>query len=345
MKLRQKFAKFIAVAVIGMMSVTSFASDLPILTLEQAIKGAISADSAQSEASDAQITAANVVMGSTSDPGTSAYQNTYYGKLDKEQTAKYHKDALTYKATKLYNNIALLEKKVAFYDEKLALQEKLYSQTELKYQKGLVSKLDFITAESTIKEQRTAKDKAQAELDSNRADFRELTGYDLSRYSLEEHFEVEYFDYVGNIYNFFNSSVDEMLQYQEKLADVADTYAIRDTLMKDNSGSSYFNAKASAASAKSQVESARSSYLNTLNSLYSSLESTKQSIKELEVTLEDKKNTLEALKLRLEKGLASEIEVEQTELAIKEMELNLIQLKVAYNSTKDAVRKPWVSFY
>ena len=346
MKLKKKLAKALAIAVIGMMSVTSFANDLPVLTLEQAVNSAISADAAREEASQKSIAAAKQIMVDTDDVGTGTYQTSYYNKLQEEQSMKYHKDAVIYEATKLYNTIALLEEQIPFYDKKLALQEKLYSQAELKYNKGLLSKLEYEKAKSTIEEQRTAKDKLQAQLDENRANFKQLAKYDTKNYKLEQHFDVEYYEYTGNIQYFFNTTVDEMLQYQKKLAEVSDEYVFSDMIKRrDNSATSYYSGKANAAQAKEQVEQAKDKYLSTLNNLYSSMQTIKQNIKELEVVIEDQEKTLAAQKLKLEKGLVSEIEIEKAELELEEQKLNLIQLKVNYNAAKDAVRKPWVSFY
>ncbi|MBE6023253.1 MAG: TolC family protein [Cellulosilyticum sp.] len=347
MKLRRKLAQAIAIAAIGIMSVTtSFASELPVLTLEQAISSALSADAAQQEAYTADRAAASQIMQDTDDVATTAYQSNYYNRLESEQTEKYHKDAVTYEATKLYNSIALLEKQVAFCDEKLVLQEKQFSQAELKYRNGLISKIQYETAESTIKEQRTAKDKLQAELDKNRADFKLLAKYDTSRYTLEGNFDVEYYEYTGNIQYFFNTSVNEMLQYQEKLVEVSENYSVTDALKRrDNSAVTYYNSKSSTAQAKVQLKSMKEQYLSSLNTLYSSLETTKQNIKELEVKVQDLEKTLEANKLKLEKGLISQIEVDEAELDLKELQLNLLAYKVQYNATKDAVKKPWVNFY
>lgn len=350
MKLRKKLAKVIAIMAIGAMSISTFASEsqttLPVLTLEQAVSSALSADAAQMEAYEKSIASSNQIMMDTDDVGTGTYQSTYYSKLKTEQTIKYHKDAVSYQTTKMYNEIALLEQQLAFYDKKLPMQEKIFSQTQLKYNKGLVSKLEYEKAASTIEEQRTAKEKLQAQLDSTRADFRQLAQYDTKNYSLEKNFDVEYYEYTGNIYNFFNSTVDEMLEYDKKLAEVADQYVFSDMIKRrDNSATSYYSGKASAAQSKNAVEKSKEGYLSTLNSLYTSLQTTKQSIKELEVTIEDLRKTLAANKLKFEKGLISQIQIEQDELTLEEQELNLIKLKVNYNSIKEAVRKPWVSFY
>lgn len=347
MKLRGKLAKAIVIATIGIMSVsTTFASDLPVLTLEQAISSALSADAAQQEVYRAERAASTQVMQDTDDVATVNYQSNYYSKLESEQTEKYHKDAVAYEATKLYNAIPVLEKQVAFCDEKLAFQEKQFSQMEVKYRNGLVSKLDYETAESTIKEQRTAKEKLQAQLDESREKFKLVAKYDTTKYSLEEHFDVEYYDYTGNINYFFDSCVDDMLHYQKKLIEVSADYTVSDGIKRgDNSALTYYNNKSSVASAKAGLESTKESRISTLNSLYSSLATIKQNIKELEVSIQDKEKTLEANRLKFSKGLMSEIEISKAELELKEAQLNLINYKVQYNAIKDAVRKPWVNFY
>ena len=347
MKLKKKLIKAITIAVIGIMSVsTTFASDLPVLTLQQAVSSALSADAAQQEAYRAERAASTQVMQDTDDVATVAYQKSYYSKLESEQVEKYHKDAVEYNTIKLYNSITVLQKQVDFCDERLAYQEKLFKQMEVKHNNGLVSQLDYETAESAIKEQRTAKEKLQAQLDKAREEFKLLAKYDTTKYSLEEKFEVEYYDYAGNINYFFDSSVDEMLQYQKKLIDVSADYTVSDGIKRgDNGALTYYNTKSSVTSAKAQLESTKEARLTTLNSLYSSLATLKQDIKELEVGIQDKEKTLVANRLKFSKGLISESEISKTELELNEAKLNLISKKVEYNTTKEAVRKPWVNFY
>ena len=59
MKLRKKLAKVIAIMAIGAMSISTFASEsqttLPVLTLEQAVSSALSADATQMEAYEKSI--------------------------------------------------------------------------------------------------------------------------------------------------------------------------------------------------------------------------------------------------------------------------------------------------
>lgn len=347
MKLPKRMTKFIACVAIAMVSVTStFANDLPVLTLEQAISGAISADAGQQEVYRTSKAADTQAIIDSSEYGSNAYQNSYYGKLQTEREEKYHKDAVVYNATKLYNSIALQEKQVAFYDKKLALQEKQYSQAELKYNNGVLSKIEYETAQSSIKEQRTAKDKMQAQLDKTREDFKNLTHYDTIKYSLEDHSEVEFYEPVANIHYFFDSSVDEMLEYQKILSEKYSEYYLSDLFrMGDHTAVSYYNGMATEAQKKQAIQDAKDSRTSTLNGLYSTLKTTEQSIKELRVTIEDQEKTLAAQKLKLEKGLVSQIEVEQAELNLEEQKLKLVELQVNYNATKDAVKKPWVNFY
>ena len=346
MKLRKKLAKAIAVAAIGIMSMNSFAAELPVLTLEQAVRAAQGADSLQQEAYRKSTLSNAQTMQDTDDVSTGTYQKSYYNKLNGEQDAKYRKDAVAYQATKLYNTITLLQKQVAFCDEKLAYQENEFKQTELKYQKGLISKIQYETAQSRIEEQRTAKSKYQAQLDESISKFKNLTNYTASNYTLEEHFDVEFYHFTGNIEYSFETTVDEMLQYQKKLAEVSNDYIYSDMIKRgDNTAMSYYSGKASAAEAESRVEATKDSYLAQLNAQYKTMITLEQNIKELEVTMADAEKTLAAQKLRYEKGLVSKMEIDQAEMNLKEQQLKLIELKVNYNSTKDAVKTPWVNFY
>ena len=83
----------------------SFAAELPVLTLEQAVRSAHGADSLQQEAYRKGVLSNAQVMQDTDDVDTSTYQRSYYSKLDGEQSAKYRKDAEDYRATSLYNTI------------------------------------------------------------------------------------------------------------------------------------------------------------------------------------------------------------------------------------------------
>lgn len=346
MKLRNKLAKVIAITMIGIMSVTCYASELPVLTLQQAISAAQSADSLQQEAYRTSIAANKQRQIDSNDVSTASYQSSYFDQLNTEQTQKYHKDAVIYNATKSYNSIALLEKKVAFCDKKLALQEKLLSQSELKYNKGLVSKLDFDKEQTAIEEQRTAKDKLQTQLDQERAEFKILTNYDTTKYEVEGNFEVEYYRPVGNVQYMFNTAVNEMVQYDEKIAKASEMYGVSDLFkVGDHSAISYYNNTASVAQTKNQLKETKDKYLSSLNNLYYSLATLEQNMKELEATIQDKEKALEAIKLKLDKGLISEIDVEKAELELEERQLELVSYKVQYNAARDAVKTPWANFY
>lgn len=346
MKLKKKLVKALVVAVIGLMSVTSFANDLPTLTLEQAVSSALSADAGQQEAYEKSILASKQALLDGDDVGTSAYQNSYYSSLETEQVMKYHKDAVAYDATKQYNNIALLRKKLEFFDEKIPYEEKVLKQEEVKYQRGLLSKIDFESDQKKLETEQLEKEKMQNELDESIANFKVLTKYDVKNYSLEENFEVEYYHYSGNIQYFFNSTVDDMLQYQKLMAENTDNYLFYDMMKrKDTSVTSLYNGKAQAAQQANTVETTKDTRVTALNTLYSNLTKMEKDIKELENEIKDDETKLEAQKLKLNLGKISQAEMDKAEMAIKEKKLKLLELKVGYNNTKDAVRKPWVNFY
>lgn len=356
MRLKIEYAKITTLVVLMMVTTFSpikgFAKDkadqkLPVLTLKQAISSAQSADGLQQEVYHKNIMAKEQMVLDTEDVATNAYQGNYYSKLDEELTASYHKDAVAYHTSTLYNQIVLQHKQLALCDEQLVYDEKVYNQIMTQYHLGLASKIQYETAQSNIENQRTAKQKIQAALEENEANFKQLTQYDPKNYTLEEHLEVEYYDFVGNIQYHFKTVVGEMLQYKQKAAEMADKYAVNDlfNMGRPIEATTYYSTKAQTAAQLNQVEIMRDNYMTRLNAIYSALVTGEQDIKETEVALSDAKRNLEVNKVRYEKGYISQRDIDQAEIQLKQLENKLIGLKISYNINKEAIKKPWVSFY
>lgn len=345
MKIGKYLVRFIAIASVSIMSITSMAAELPILKLDTAIKSAVNTNSTVS-VYEKQITAINEQMYNTADVSSTSYQTNNIQKQDYAKKITYIEDATAYNVTKLYNKIVLLKKQMAFSDIKVAMKEKEFKQLEIKYRSGYISKLDYELASSQIEELKKSKVTLEADLEDARAEFNRLAKYDINYYTLEENFEFQDYTYVGNVQRYFHESVDEILKYDQELAELRQSRVGYDLFEAgDTSLANYYTGKANAASQVNSVELTKQNYITTLNSMYSNLTSIGQNIKVLQNQIVDAQKSLNAKKIKYEVGYISSMEIEKDEVALEEMQLNLLEMITNHNSIKEAIRKPWVSFF
>ena len=345
MRIGKSLMKLMAITSIGIMSITSFAAELPVLKLDTAVKSAVNTNSTVS-VYEKQIKALNEQMLTTANIASTTFKSNNIQKQAYEQKITYIEDATAYDVTNLYNEIVLLKKQIAFTDTKLKTKEKELKQLEIKYKSGYISKLDYELAQSQIDEIKKTKVTLEANLEDARAEFNRLAKYDINYYTLEDNFEFEDYTYVGNVQRYFGESVDQMLKHDQELAELQQSRVSYDLAeMGDYSLASYYTGKANAASQVNSVELTKQNYITSLNSMYSNLTTIGQNIKVLQNQIADAQKSLDAKKVKYEKGFVSELEIEKDEVTLEEMQLNLIELINNHNSLKAAIRKPWVSFY
>ena len=337
--------KLLAILMMSIMSIACMASELPVLKLETAIKSAINTDGTL-KVYEKQLHAAQERMLNTFNMPVTTYQVNNLNKQDYEQMIKYRKDALAYQVTKLYNEILVLQKKVDFYPTQLAMEERDFKQAQIKYNNGLISRLDYELAESKLEKQKNSLVDLEAQLEENRVVFQELTKYNVKNYQLENSEEIEFYTYRGNVQRHFEENVDQMLKYTKELAELNDNNVFYDMMAtNDYSTSTYYTNKANAANTLNNIEVSKQQRISTLNTLYTTLLTTEKNIKEIEQSVADLEKTLVSLKVQYENGAISELAVRRQEQEIESLELNLFEARMKYTSLVEAIKKPWVSFY
>lgn len=345
MKFYKNGIKLIAVMVMSVMSMSVLASELPVLKLETVVKSAVNTDGTL-EVYEKQLLAAKERSLNTFNMPVTTYTSNNLTKEDYEQTIKYRKDAIAYEVTKLYNDIVILQKKIAFYPTQLEMEERNFKQAQIKYNNGMLSKLDYELAQSKLENQKNSLVDLEAKLEESRVAFQNLTNYNVKNYTLEANEEVEFYTYKGNVQRYFEESTDQMLKYKKEMAQLEDDNVFYDMVAKeDYSTSTYYTGKANTASNLNNIEVTKQQRISALNTAYANLLSTEKSIKETEVTIADMEKSLGSLKIQYEKGVVSELVVKKQEQEIESLKLSLLEAKANYRSLVEVIKKPWVNFY
>lgn len=342
MKLRKAIASLVLASILGVTSVNIWANELPVLNLQVAITSAVNTNG-DIPVYEKQMVACQEVAEEVPDTSSLAYRQALVQKESYARQITFTKDALTYDVTTLYNEMALLKEKIIFTDKKITHQEKLLKESELKYNKGLISKLDYELAQSQFEELKNGKVELEASLEEKRVKFNTLAKYDISQYTLEENFDVEYYKYNGNVQRYFRDTADNIFRVEQELAELQDELAYRESIQEGMfSSSSYYSGKANAASSLNSLESRKKSCIDSWNTTYTNMLTLEQTIKNLENNILDQEKTLATQRIKAEQGLVSSLQIEKLEMQIEELKLKVIESKVSYNSMKDVIKKPWV---
>ena len=346
MKLKKILTSLMLASALGMTSINICAQELPVLDLKKAITSAVNT-SGDVPVYEKQMKASQEVADDTPDVSSMTYKQNLIQKEAYGRKITYTKDAITYDVTTLYNEMALLKEKIAFTDKKIALKEKILKQSELKYNKGIMSKLEYELEQSQFEELKNSKVELEASLEEKRVKFNTLAKYDINQYTLEKNFDTEYYRYVGNVQRYFRETVDDIFKYDQEIAELQDDYAGRNAVSEDNqfSYSLYYTGKANAANGLNSLETQKKNLIDSWNTTYSNMISTEQKIKDLENSIVDQEKKLATQRIKAEQGYVAEIEIEKLEMDIEEMKLNISECKVNYNAMKDVIKKPWVVVY
>lgn len=346
MKLKKIINSLALASMLSLASISLCAEELPVLELKKAIASAVNT-SGDVAVYEEQIKASQEVADDTPDISSLAYKKSLIEKEAYARSIIYTKDAITYEVTKLYNEIALLKEKISFIDKKVALQEKLLKESEIKYNKGLLSKIDYELMKSKMEELKNNKVELEVSLEEKRVKFNTLSKYDINQYTLEKNFETEFYTYVGNVQRYFRETADNIFRYEQELAELQEEYVYRNSILEGNqfSSSLYYTGKANAASGLNALANKKKGYIDSWNTSYSNMLSIEQKIKNLENTISDREKTLVTQSIKAEKGYVSAIEIEKLQMEIEEMKLQVVDYKVSYNALKDVIKKPWVIVY
>ncbi|WP_054741691.1 TolC family protein [Cellulosilyticum ruminicola] len=318
---------------------------LPILTLEESIKGALSKNNSLALNSQ-QHTLLQEQMNSMDDIGAYKYQQIYISYNQNVQQREFLKDKVTADITKRYNSIILIGEEIKNIEANIALKKEAIKVLEIQKKAGMAISLQIDAANLELKNLEANKLAKEETLKSEKEAFLMLTNKDLNKYALENSISFEPFR-LENPKAYFQTNADKYLKYQNELA-VLQSDNIFENFINPVTGSAYaptyaeyLSAKYSASSATLNVKDSKDTLVQNLLSSYASL-----------LNMEEQINTLESQKALIEKqlataavqrkvGMMTKLEYEQQAIKLDDLSFNLVSLINSYNLLVQTLQKPW----
>lgn len=230
------------------------------------------------------------------------------------------KDILKYDIVKLFSDIANTQQSLDTEEKSLAVAKKELDISELKYQKGIISKSEYDEQNTSyVKNDNSLKNK-KIELDNLFIDLNKLIGLDLKdTYSIR--LELDY-DKIGE--------VDLDSKKQEDLENSIDLTKQKQNLDVSKYEYSTYNEYTSYStklSKENDIESKQRDiadteidYTNSLNTLYRDIISKETEIDKYNEQLEYKNKELSVIELKYSLGKATQLEIDKKNIEIYELE-------------------------
>ncbi len=230
------------------------------------------------------------------------------------------KDVLKYDIVKLFSDIANTQQSLDTEEKSLAVAKKELDISELKYQKGIISKSEYDEQNTSyVKNDNSLKNK-KIELDNLFIDLNKLIGLDLKdTYSIE--LELDY-DKIGE--------VDLDSKRQEDLENSIDLTKQKQNLDVSKYEYSTYNEYTSYStklSKENDIESKQRDiadteidYTNSLNNLYRDIINKETEIEKYNEQLEYKNKELSVIELKYSLGKATQLEIDKKNIEIYELE-------------------------
>ena len=338
----------LSISITTSMFATSNEPEKKVLTLERAISGGMNKESKVAVFSK-QITAYNEQLSGISNLADTLYYSTKYSRDSVVQQKELLKDVVAYNVTILFNNIVILQKQISLNEATLKVAQKELKQAELKYKNGLISQLELDQVKVKIEQLQAEQKKNELTLADYKSQFINLTNINIDNYDeLEENATYIPIDYKGGISGLITKNVDYYMKNAE------DFLAYQKDNVLELAQSKYgltgpslevvYSTEAEVEKNAYNIEQQKKAMTEGLKTCAADLEKLEESLKVDQANLENEKKNFEVLKVKYEKGLISEIEVERAEQNILGLELGVEQEIYACNQYKMIIEKPWVKY-
>lgn len=280
---------------------------------------------------------------------TNTYQNYDLANTIKknDQSVSYYKDKIEYLTESIYNQLIISEKNLALLNKEIESTKKDLEIMKLKLELGIIDEVSLKNKEAALDESNNNKITTEVALQTLKEDFKLLTNLDPDKYILENTMTYEPFRATGdNIKGYITKRLNDMQLYDEEYAKYfEDTIGARITMPNSNqiSESSYANAVLKKNQLYGQMETKYDSNLQLLLDKYSTLIKTEKAIENTKSQIELTNKNIDILKLKLDKGLATQIEYDNLLLKKEQLENTLMNSIYTHNDLKRVLDKPWVS--
>lgn len=352
MKINLKKWVAIGLSMMSVMSMTVYGVEVeeqkkPVLSIEAAIESAYRNTSSLGLNSQQNTMLEEKLQTNLNQDGTyAAYQNLYIQLRENERNATYIKDQITYDVTTRYQNLINSQQEIDNLKKEIEVQTKSLNQMKLQYEKGLISKLQYESAQLELENLKTSLTTKSETLESDKSYFKLITGKKVDDYTLDETLEFEPFYINGSIEAYSDRVATEYNKYNQQKAQLN-----KDNILTGNSYldpnyfeySNYLERKYNADKTLTSIEDATKNMKQSLITSYSSLLNLEQQIKTLEYQIELVQKQVDTLATQQKLGLKTKLEYEKQALSLDKLELNLRTLITNYNKLQAMLEKPWVS--
>lgn len=350
---KKNLIRAFTVAILGISMTTSiFANtnqpEKKILTLERAISGGKDREN-QVAVFSKQITAYNEQLSLMDNIASTSYRTTQYSRDEVVKKKELLNDIIAYNVTVLFNTINMQQDQIAFNEVQIQVAEKELKQAEVKYNNGLVSKFDLDQVSFQLEQLEAEKKKNELTLEDYKGQFLNLTNINIDKYDeLEENLTYTPIDYKGGVSGLITKNVDYYMKNSENfLAYQKDNILALAQSKYGPTGVSldvYYATEAEVTQNEYNIEQQKKKMTEGLKSCAASLEKLEESLRVDQINLENEKTKYEVLKVRYQRGLVSQIEVEKAEQNILRLELAIEQEIYSCNQYKMIIEKPWVQY-
>jgi outer membrane protein TolC len=236
-----------------------------------------------------------------------------------------------------YYTLKEVENQVQIAKDNLALQEKLLTNTQLKYKLGTVSKSDVLKAETAMYE---AKDKllaAQDGLIKTKMGFNQFMGYDLMQ-------NVSLTDSIKEVplsAKTLSASIKDALANRNEMFSAAYSLQVSTLNMEDCkaypiSSSKYISAKISMLMAQTNYDNAPMTVESDVRTKYMAMNEKYSSVQTGKKAVENAKESARLAQLQYDAGMATLSDVEGAQLAYYNEQLDYSKALLEYNLAVNA---------
>lgn len=205
----------------------------PLLTLDEAIKGAISINdtlaldeqkiAAQDKIND--LTKKQDDFNDVKDYKDKYDDDTSDAKLSQaKQQRDFDEDSLTQNVTDKYNSIVTLQIQIDKETKNLAVENQKLQEAKLKQNLGVQISIDTKAAELQIQMDQNSLNADTNKLKDAEFTFKTLTGKDVTQYTLEKDIKFEPFKIDGSIDDYLDNVIESDLKYSEQLLKISKDY-------------------------------------------------------------------------------------------------------------------------
>ena len=141
-----------------------------------------------------------------------------------KQQSDFDEDKLIQKTTKSYNDIVTSQMKIDKATKDLEIKNKELNDTKLENSLGVVTTTDLTATQIQIESLQNQQKSSQNALKDAQYSFKVLTGKDVTQYSLEKDIKYDVFKIDGSVDEYLDNAIDNYLKYKTQLIQLNKDY-------------------------------------------------------------------------------------------------------------------------